>query len=347
MIISCKQCGNQFETINKTAKFCSKSCFGLSISQKVQMKCDNCGKYTLKNPNNKKKNNFCSIECKRSFGSVATSCTHCNKPIFKQLNQLREKNFCSRECTYEWRNSNHFMSKTRTLVTCRCDFCNTEFETTPYQFRKNKNNFCSTNCFQEWKRVNTPSGINSQYYNRIEIKCDYCGNILYRNPWKIENRKNQFCNKKCHDNWYRLNVKRGSESPQYSTIEKPCSYCGKLLKRQPWQANGYEHTFCNKTCHGKWRSENLIGENNPLWQGGHTEYRGSNWHIQRYLARERDNNTCQHCGITRDQIGRELDVHHIIPFRHFDDYRIANALPNLITLCGSCHMRAEPRKGTI
>jgi 5-methylcytosine-specific restriction endonuclease McrA len=246
-----------------------------------------------------------------------------------------------------WRKSNHFMSIVAEKAVYRCDFCNTEFETSPHKKKKNKNIFCSANCFQEWKRINTPNGKDSQYYNRIETKCDYCGNVLHRTPWKIENRNNQFCNKECNNNWLRLNARRGSENPQYSTIEKPCSYCGKALKRQPWQANGYEHTFCNKTCHGKWQSENLIGENNPLWQGGHTEYRGSNWHIQRHLARERDNNTCQHCGVTRDQIGRELDVHHIIPFRHFDDYRIANALPNLITLCGSCHMKAEPRKGTI
>lgn len=347
MIIRCNQCGNQFETTSKSAKFCSKSCFALNISQKVQIKCDNCGKNTSKYQNDKNKNNFCSVECKRSFGSVATSCTHCNKPISKQLNQLREKNFCSRECMYEWRKSNHFMSKTKALVTCHCNFCNTEFETTPYQFRRNKNNFCSAICRDEWKKFNTKKGADSPFYNRIEIKCDYCGSVLYRNPWKIGNLKNHFCNKECNNNWLRLNASRGSENPQYRTIEKPCSYCGKILKRQPWQANGYEYTFCNKTCHGKWQSENLIGENNPLWQGGHTEYRGSNWHIQRYLARERDNNTCQHCGITKDQIGRELDVHHIIPFRHFDDYRIANALPNLVTLCGSCHMKAEPRKGTI
>lgn len=312
---------------------------------KIEVVCDFCNQpfYKREQLIAKSKNNFCNVQCKRLFGSVETRCAHCLKVIRKQENQIRSTNFCSKECSIQWRQHNNFM-KRRSVIVVYCGNCGNPIETTPYYTKTRKKQFCDKACFAQWKRNSTPSGTDSPFYNRIEIRCAFCSSLIYRTRSKIDNHKNQFCNKNCNNNWNKLNVKRGAENWKYNTVEKPCSYCGKLVKRQYWQANGYEHTFCNTECHGKWRSENMTGENSPLWQGGFIEYRGANWHKQRELARKRDNDTCQHCGITKNQIGRELDVHHIVPFRHFDDYRIANALDNLITLCGSCHMKAEPRK---
>jgi DEAD/DEAH box helicase domain-containing protein len=46
-------------------------------------------------------------------------------------------------------------------------------------------------------------------------------------------------------------------------------------------------------------------------------------------------------------------VHHVIPFRSFgyvpgvnENYRQANALGNLLTLCAACHQRVESSRGT-
>ena len=73
---------------------------------------------------------------------------------------------------------------------------------------------------------------------------------------------------------------------------------------------------------------------------------GPNWAAQRQRARERDGFRCRLCG--RPETGREHDVHHLRPFRTFDyragrnvNYIMANALPNLITLCPECHHRVE------
>lgn len=54
---------------------------------------------------------------------------------------------------------------------------------------------------------------------------------------------------------------------------------------------------------------------------------------------ERDEWTCQRCGTTK---GR-LSVHHCIPWRVFGakNYKQANGLWNLITLCYSCHGQTE------
>lgn len=79
------------------------------------------------------------------------------------------------------------------------------------------------------------------------------------------------------------------------------------------------------------------GENHPNWKGGHDRYYGKSWWSQREKCLERDDFECQSCGVD-DEI---LHVHHITPFRIFENYESANQLSNLVTLCGSCHKRLE------
>jgi DEAD/DEAH box helicase domain-containing protein len=83
---------------------------------------------------------------------------------------------------------------------------------------------------------------------------------------------------------------------------------------------------------------------------------GPNWPAQRRRARERDGFTCRHCGAREAQTGREHDVHHRTPFRHFgylpgqnEAYLQANDLSNLVTLCRVCHAQVDhgPREGPV
>lgn len=102
---------------------------------------------------------------------------------------------------------------------------------------------------------------------------------------------------------------------------------------------------------------------------------GPNWPAQRRLALARDGHRCQTCGAagfpapapeaspeggsnealpgSRKIEGPGLHVHHIRPFREYgyvpgqnDHYRQANRLENLVTLCPSCHRRAEAGQQT-
>ena len=83
------------------------------------------------------------------------------------------------------------------------------------------------------------------------------------------------------------------------------------------------------------------GPKSPCWKGGCKEYYGPNWKQQKYRARLRDDYTCQRCGATSEEIGGPPDVHHIVPARTFEDYREANRLDNLISLCPRCHRHVE------
>lgn len=75
-----------------------------------------------------------------------------------------------------------------------------------------------------------------------------------------------------------------------------------------------------------------------LWQNDPNEY-GPNWEAQRRRARARDDYRCQVCGTPEKD--RAHDVHHKIPLRALLSYEQANQLENLITLCPTCHRRAE------
>ena len=78
---------------------------------------------------------------------------------------------------------------------------------------------------------------------------------------------------------------------------------------------------------------------------------GPNWQAQRKLALERDGFRCRTCGASGDET--MLHVHHIRPFREYgyapgenEQYRAANQLDNLVTLCAGCHRRAEAGQQT-
>ena len=76
-----------------------------------------------------------------------------------------------------------------------------------------------------------------------------------------------------------------------------------------------------------------------LWRNSSNNY-GPGWDRIRRLVRQRDNFSCKSCGAPETN-GVTHHVHHIRPFRFFTDPMEANRLENLVTLCPSCHQRAE------
>ena len=75
-----------------------------------------------------------------------------------------------------------------------------------------------------------------------------------------------------------------------------------------------------------------------LWRNDPNQY-GPTWKAQKERARARDGYRCQMCGAPESS--KAHDVHHIVPFRMFSNYEQANVLSNLVTLCSTCHGRAE------
>lgn len=203
-----------------------------------------------------------------------------------------------------------------------CEVCGGKFERVASAV--NKHNYCSKKCFF------------STYSNKKTVDCDWCGKKITRKAHAIDNSKRHFCDKECERLWQK-------ENPLYKFIKsrKGCSSWNKGLK-------GIHHSpgtefkkgqvpEGSKKTQFKPKDERLLGENNPNWKGGYAPYYGPDWYFQKKLARKRDKHLCQLCGI--EENGRKHDVHHIISRRDFDDYKKANKLENLITLCISCHRK--------
>lgn len=86
---------------------------------------------------------------------------------------------------------------------------------------------------------------------------------------------------------------------------------------------------------GSFTSKGMSGQNHPMWRGGNKCWRGIGW---RKLAKEiiLEEEECQDCG-RKDH----LQVHHLIPFRYWQIAELANQRSNLITVCPSCHKKAD------
>lgn len=165
----------------------------------------------------------------------------------------------------------------------------------------------------------------------ITLTCEQCGQPYATKPYMAHLSEHHFCGSACYAEWQHIhNVGKGRKR-----VMVKCDACGKPIEKVPSAVA--EHNFCNRACFGKWRSVANCGDRNGAWLGGHVGYRGENWTRQRRAARKRDGNTCQHCGISAPG----LPVHHITPFHLFSDYRQANELSNLVTLCPACHSAAE------
>jgi len=130
----------------------------------------------------------------------------------------------------------------------------------------------------------------------------------------------------------------GEDSHSYNPdvhFDVICENCDKeiTIRRQRYERG--DNYFCTPECHHNWRSENWVGENNPLYKGGPINY-GKGWNRQKEKRLETDNHECQCCGQTED-----LEVHHIRPVRSFDNPEDAHYQENLITLCLDCHTKWE------
>lgn len=129
-------------------------------------------------------------------------------------------------------------------------------------------------------------------------------------------------------------------NPHYSgkRVDTICPICGTEFGYYPSMRR---RVCCSRACAAEYRRRVFVGEKHARWKGGANEYYGPNWPMQREATLRRDSYTCQHCGKTQAELGREPDVHHLKPLRVCADFLEANALENLIALCSSCHHAAE------
>ncbi len=257
-------------------------------------------------------------------------CKSCGEAI-----KSENKVFCNRACYAEEQRRCTY-SPPRKMHSNTCSHCGNHFRS---KDEKGDLCFCNRECYDKFREKIRESR---------KKDCAACGKSFMFTPASSDR---QFCTNHCR---------------KMAAKAKPrhCKGCGGYftpVKYVP-STGRYITASSNITCSTKCRSDVISrnedrkkkisaafsGEKHPNWRGGSGSvrrgYRGHGWLKTAERARKRDGYSCQNCGIAQDQHLKEnnskLEVHHIIPFRQ-NTTKSGNKLSNLITLCKSCHVKAD------
>lgn len=219
----------------------------------------------------------------------------------------------------------------------RCEHCDSYFRA-PHQQK-----YCSEQCRDE--AVSFAGEDNPNYRGgRDTTTCDLCGDEFEFYP---SEKSGLYC-PTCVETkqWRTTPVVEKDDNPLWNGGKRvvTCEICGSEEERWPSEIVGV--TVCSETCRRQWLSEAFTGEGHPNWTGGGEATYGKGWNAVRRRALERDGHRCRRCGATKDELGREPDVHHIVPVRWFEEAAFlhpadAHTLDNVISLCISCHRKAD------
>lgn len=232
----------------------------------------------------------------------------------------------------------HGQAHDGTIPNRTCAECGEEF------YSDNDRKYCSDDCRDEavsFAGENNPNCRNAKEMTECEI-CDaefeyypsdkpglYCADCVENEPWRHTVRI------------------EGEDNPRWNggKITLSCDVCDATVERHPSMITG-EATLCDRECFEEWLSEAFTGEGHPNWLGGGNEAYGRGWNEIRERALERDGYACVKCGTDAEDLGRNPDVHHLVPVRAFVESPVmleteAHTLDNVVTLCPGCHRKAE------
>ena len=166
--------------------------------------------------------------------------------------------------------------------------------------------------------------------SKVDRICPICAATFSVEASRLAHGRGVHCSKKCQ---YAARKK----APGEAKVTLTCIGCGTEFWRYRGSLNQTKGAgkFCTRAC----RDTHWVGDVTPNYQDGtKTHNYGPHWYSTRRAALDRDGHVCQQCGV-----GGELDVHHEVPFRMFDDCDVANDLSNLISLCRPCRRREEAK----
>lgn len=171
-----------------------------------------------------------------------------------------------------------------------------------------------------------PKGVYPHNKRAVKSPCVLCGN-----PVKGTHHE-KYCSRKCEFE-ARRGIPVGLGRKLSDEIKKKLSLA-KLGKPSP--TKGIKRPQCSGEKHWRWKGDVPRNKHNG---GLYKEWRTKVF--------ERDDYTCQECGIR----GGYLYAHHIEPWAKNKDLRFE--LSNGVTLCKQCHIKIDPifaqffRKGVV
>ncbi len=250
-----------------------------------------------------------SLSYPRVEGAIK-KCKHCGK-LFRVPPSLEYRKFCSIECSRLGQRT----AKGRRWTEDEADFVRKNYKRMTIgeiarRLGRTKNAVALYIHYKmpDLERKTKPSRV---------YKCSCCGKE-FRAYQSQRKGVLKFCSYKC---------KVAYQSDEL--VKTKCDNCQKEIEIPKHRfARGKRH-FCSKSCMYSYYS----GSNHPLWRGGGYRHdKSPSFRKVKRMVLERDGYRCQICGT-----GKDLSVHHIIPYRisKRDDP------DNLITVCNSCHARMD------
>lgn len=269
-----------------------------------------------------KKKTYTCAECGDTFEDYPSRREH----------RGRENFFCGRDCKDEYQSDD--------VIETECANCGDTLRLPEHRFENMgdyaiDHHFCDKECESEWKQENWVEEHHPSWDGEdVTVECEECGDPFEVRPSTANHpTRGRFCSWEC----------TGRHQAD-ATVELDCPVCGDTFETKSYNIKG-EHTMCSSDCHREFMSSTRRGEQNPAWKGGKAHYYGPNWNQQRRAALERDGHTCQLCGMDseehRETYRCQLNIHHIVRFKAFDDHQSANELSNLVTVCHNCHKTLE------
>lgn len=235
-----------------------------------------------------------------------------------------------------------------------CAFCEAEFKAKP----SNKRQCCSRDCSCKARKA------------KNQFQCSYCQQTYYRSPAHQARVKKAFCSKKCMGMGERgeanhawrgglidkeclecktlFSVKQSQEeakccsteckhkfyskNPRRPLVEILCEECQSTIKVKDTPTSRRKK-YCSIECKDKAHAKRMLGENNGRYIHGECTkpYRSYFGRKLRKTIRDRDGDCCKLCGMTKEQHGKNLDVHHV----NYNKEDFSES--NLICLCRYCH----------
>ena len=184
----------------------------------------------------------------------------------------------------------------------KCELCGKEKE---YKYKSQIKRFCSHKCSNnyKWEKIRH----RKQY---ITIMCPICKKEfeIYANDYRIKERKNIYCSKKC-----------SGEASKRGNIVR-CKYCDK-------EFYSTRNDFCSKKCACEYKKANYK----------HKTYIENGYEVRYINGYNKKGNVKEHRYIMEQYLGRKLNSNEVV--HHKDGNKLNNNISNLQVMTKSEHSK--------